>query len=50
MNEISHRNKKFTALFGIRIVAIRTGLISKKLISYSAEGCMKVIQELTFNI
>ena len=38
------------AVFGIGIVAISIGLISKKVISYPAERCMKVTQEITFNI
>ena len=43
-------SKRFKALFGIGIVAISIGLISKKLISYPNGGCMKGTQELTFNI
>ena len=43
-------SKRFRALVGIGIVAISIGLISKKLISYPAGGCMKGTQELTFNI
>ena len=43
-------NKRSKALFGIGIVAISIGLISKKVISYPAERCMKVTQEITFNI
>ena len=38
------------ALFGIEIVAIRIGVISKKVINYPAGGCMKGTQEITFNI
>ena len=38
------------ALFGIGIVAISIGLISKKVINYPTGGCMKVTQEITFNI
>ena len=43
-------NKRSKALFGIGIVAISIGIISKKVISYPAGGCMKGAQELTFNI
>ena len=43
-------SKRSRALFGIGIVAISIGLISKKAINYPAGGCMKGIQELTFNI
>ena len=43
-------SKRSRALFGIGIVAISIGLISKKVISYPAGGCMKVTQEITFNI
>ena len=42
--------KRSKALFGIGIVAISIGLISKKVINYPASGCMKGIQEITFNI
>ena len=41
----SNRSK---AIFGIGIFAISIGLISKKIISYPAGGCMKGTQELTF--
>jgi len=43
-------SKRSRALFSIGIVAISIGLISKKLINYPAEGCMKGTQEITFNI
>ena len=43
-------SKRSRALFGIGIVAIGIGLISKKVINYPAEGCMKGTQEITFNI
>ena len=43
-------SKRSRALFGIGIVAISIGLISKKVIKYPARGCMKGIQEITFNI
>ena len=41
-------SKRSKALFGIGIVAISIGAISRKVISYPAEGCMKGSQELTF--
>ena len=43
-------SKRSRALFGIGIVAISIGLISKKVIHYPAGGCMKGPQEITFNI
>ena len=43
-------NKRSRALFGIGIVAIIIGLISKNVIKYPARGCMKSNQEVTFNI
>ena len=43
-------SKRSIALFGIGIVAISIGLISKKIINYTAGGCMKGTQEITFNI
>ena len=42
-------SKRSGALLGIGIFAISIGLISKKVISYPAGGCMKGIQEITFN-
>ncbi len=45
---ISH--KRSIALFGIGIVAISIGLMSKKVINYPAGDCMKGTQEITFNI
>ena len=43
--------KRSRASFGIGIVAISIGLISKKVIRYPPSGgCMKGIQEITFNI
>jgi len=43
-------SKRSRALFGIGIVAISIGLISKKVINY-ATGCrMKGTKEITFNI
>ena len=43
-------SKRSRALFGIGIVAISIGLISKKLINYPTGGCIKGTQEITFNI
>ena len=43
-------SKRSLALVGIGVVAISIGLISKKLINYTAGGCVKSNQELTFNI
>ena len=43
-------SKRSRALFGIGIVAISIGLISKKVINYPATGCMMGTQEITFNI
>ena len=43
-------SKRARALFGIGIVAISIGLISKKVINYPTGGCMKDTQEITFNI
>ena len=43
-------SKRSRALFGIAIVAIIFGLISKKVINYPAGGCMEVTKEITFNI
>ena len=43
-------NKRSRALFGIGLVAISIGLISKKVINNPAGGCMKGTQEVTFNI
>ena len=42
-------SKRSRAIFGIGIVAIGIGAISKKVISYPAGGCMKDVQEMTFN-
>ena len=44
------QSKRSRALFVIGIVAISVGLISKKVINYPAEGCMKWTQEITFSI
>jgi len=43
-------SKRYVALFGIGMVAISIGIISKKVINYPAGRCMKGIQEITFNI
>ena len=43
-------SKRSRALFGIGIIAICIGLISKKVINYPAGGCMKGNQEINFNI
>jgi len=43
-------SKRSRALFGIGIVAISIGLISKKVINYPTGECMKDTQEITFNI
>ena len=43
-------SKRSRALFGIGIVAISIGLISKKVINYPTGGCMKGTREITFNI
>ena len=43
-------SKRLSALVGIGIIAISIGLISKKLISYPAGGCIKGPQEKNFNI
>ena len=41
-------SKRSQAIFGICIVAVVIGVISKKVISYPAGGCIKGTQELTF--
>ena len=43
-------SKRSRALFGIGIVAISIGLISKKVINYQPGGCMKGTQEINFSI
>jgi len=43
-------SKRSRALFGIGIVAISIGLVSKKVINYPTGECMKSTQEITFNI
>ena len=42
-------SKRLKAILGIGIVAISIGVISKKVISYPAGGCMKGAKEMTFN-
>ncbi len=42
-------SERSRALFGIGIIAISIGLISKKVINYPAGGCIKGTQEITFN-
>ena len=43
---VSNRSK---AIFGIGVLAIGIGAISKKVISYPTGGCMKGGIEMTFN-
>ena len=43
-------SKRSKAIFGIGMVAISIGLISKKLINNPVGECMKGTQEITFNI
>ena len=43
-------SKRSKALFGIGILAISIGLISKKVVNYPAGGCMKGAQEITNNL
>ena len=43
-------SKRSIAVFGIGVVAISIGLISKKVINYPTGGCMKGTQEITFNV
>ena len=42
-------SKRSKAILGIGVLAIGIGAISKKVISYPAEGCMKGGTEMTFN-
>ena len=42
-------SKRSKAILGIGIVAIGIGAISKKVINYPAGGCIKSVQEMTFN-
>ena len=41
-------SKRSRALFGIGIVAISIGLISKKVINYPTGGCMKSTQAVSY--
>ena len=43
-------SKRSRALFGIGIVAISIGLISKKVINYPIKDCIRGTDEITFNI
>ena len=43
-------SKRSRALFGIGIVALTIGLISKKVINYPTGDCMIGTQEITFDI
>ena len=43
-------SKRSRALFGIGIVAVSIGLISKKVINYPSGGCMNGTQKINFNI
>ena len=43
------KSKRSKALLGIGLIAIGIGAISKKVISYPTEGCMKGNQELSLN-
>ena len=43
-------SKRSKALVGIGIVAISIGLVTKKVINYPAEGCVKGTQESTLKI
>ena len=43
-------SKRSKAIFGIGLIAIGIGAISKKVISYPTGRCIKVNQELTSNI
>ena len=42
-------SKRSKVIFGIGLIAISIGTISKKVISYPTGGCMKGTQELTQN-
>ena len=43
-------SKRSRAVFGIGIIAISIGLISKKVINHPAGVCVRGTQEITFNI
>ena len=42
-------SKRSKAIFGISLIAIGIGAISKKVISYSNGSCIKGAEELTLN-
>ena len=42
-------SKRSRAILGIGVFAIGIGAISKKVISYPSGGCMKGVQEITYN-
>ena len=42
-------NKRLNAIYGISLIAIGIGAISKNVISYPSERCIKGAQELTLN-
>ena len=42
-------SKRSKAIFGISLIAIGIGAISKKVISYPAGSCIKGAEELTLN-
>ena len=42
-------SKRTKTILGIGLIAIGIGAISKKVISYPTDGCMKGTQELTLN-
>ena len=42
-------SKRLKAIFGISLIAIGIGAISKKVISYQTRSCIKGSQELTLN-
>ncbi len=42
-------SKRFKAIFGISLIAIGIGAISKKVISYPTGSCIKGAEKLTLN-
>tara|TARA_S200000501_G_scaffold210602_1_gene197839 strand:- start:547 stop:717 length:171 start_codon:yes stop_codon:yes gene_type:complete len=42
-------SKRSKAMLGIGLISISIGAISKKVISYPTEGCIKDAQKLTLN-
>ena len=42
-------SKRLKAIFGISLIAIGIGAISKKVISYPTGSCIKGAEELTLN-